>query len=82
LTSTGHGAAAWTIDRVDDTSYFALTSSGRASRRCSWVGTMWLLVTLYRSMSSSIVSGVQRSMSTTGWPRCSDAPTKASTAVW
>ena len=41
LTSTGHGAAAWIMCRSDDTSYLARVSSGRASRRWNWVGTMW-----------------------------------------
>jgi hypothetical protein len=46
LVSTGHGAAACTIDRNDDTSYFNLTSSGSCSMRLNIVGTMWLWVTL------------------------------------
>ena len=41
LTSSGHGAAAWTMCRSDDTSYFARTSSGSASSRWNCVGTMW-----------------------------------------
>ena len=82
LTSGGHGAAAWTMCRSDDTSYFAFTSSGRASSRTNWVGTMWVFVTRYRSMSSSIPSGVQWSITTTVWPMWIAPPAKTRTAVW
>ena len=43
---------------------------------------MWLWVTSYFSMSSSIPSGDHLSMSTTGWPMCSDELAKTNTAVW
>ncbi len=82
MTSGGHGAAAWTMLRVDDTSYFAFTSSGSARSRLNCVGTMWLWVTLYLSISSSMPSGVHLSMRITRWPRCSELPVKCSTAVW
>ena len=82
FTSGGHGAAACTMQRVDDTSYLARTSSGRASSRWNWVGTMWLVVTLCSSMSWSIPSGDHLSMTTTVWPMCSALAVHISTAVW
>ena len=78
----GHGAAACTMCRSDDTSYCAFTSSGSASRRWNCVGTMWLFVTPYFSMSCSMRSGVHLSISTTVWPTCSAPPANTSTAVW
>ena len=46
------------MQRIDEQSYLARTSSGRARSRWSWVGTMCDVVTRCRSMSSSIPSGV------------------------
>jgi hypothetical protein len=43
---------------------------------------MWLVVTLYFSMSFSMSSGVHLSISTTEWPRCIEADANMSTAVW
>ena len=74
LTSTGQGAAAWIMCRRDERSYLFRVSSGRASRRWNWVGTMWEVVTWYCSMSWSISSGIHLSMSTTVWPRWMEAP--------
>ncbi len=82
LISGGHGAAACTMWRSDDMSYCAFTSSGSASKRWNCVGTMWLFVTPYFSMSCSMRSGVHLSMSTTVWPACSAPPANTSTAVW
>ena len=82
LVSTGQGAAAWTMERSDDTSAAARTSSGSWSRRLNMVGTMWEVVTRRRSMSSSAPSAVQRSMSTAVWPMCSDMVVQLLTAVW
>ena len=70
------------MQRVDEQSYFARTSSGRARRRCSWVGTMCEVVTLCSSISRSISSASHLSMSTTLWPRCSELLVQSSTAVW
>ena len=55
-------------------SYLARVSSGSASSRWNWVGTMWELVTWYFSMSWSISSGTHLSISTTVWPRWMEAP--------
>ena len=55
---------------------------GKASSRWNCVGTMCEVVTLYCSISLSIPSGSHLSMSTTVWPRCSDAPPNRMTAVW
>ena len=74
LTSIGQGAAAWIMCWREDRSYLLRVSSGRASRRWNWVGTMWELVTLYFSMSWSISSGIHLSISTTVWSRWMDAP--------
>ena len=82
LTSFGHGAAPWIIERSDETSYLARTSSGSASSRVNCVGTMWLCVTLYRSIRRSISSASKRSISTTLCPSWIEMPTKLSTAVW
>ena len=81
LDLVGHGAAPWIIARSDDTSYFARTSSGRASSRVNCVGTMWLCVTWYRSMRRSISSASKRSISTAVCPSWIEMPTKFSTAV-
>ena len=70
------------MQRVDETSYLARTSSGSASRRWNWVGTMCDVVTLCSSMSCSISSGVHLSMRTTLWPMCSELAVHISTAVW
>ena len=51
------------------------------SRRWNCVGTMWLVVTRYFSISRSISSGAHLSISTTGWPRCMEAEAKTNTAV-
>ena len=82
MTSSGHGAAPWIIARNDFRSYLAFTSSGSASRRWNWVGTMWLWVTAYRSISRSISSGDQWSISTAVCPSWIEMTTKLSTAVW
>jgi hypothetical protein len=82
LTSCGHGAAPWIIARRDETSYRARTSSGSASSRLNWVGTMWLYVTRCRSMSRSISSASNRSMSTAVCPSWIASVAKFSTAVW
>ena len=74
FTSTGHGAAAWIMCCSEDMSYLFRVSSGRASSRWNWVGTMWEVVTLYCSMSWSICSGIHLSISTTVWPRWTEAP--------
>ncbi len=68
--------------RSDDRSYLERTSSGRASSRWNWVGTMCDVVTLYCSISCSMCSGSHLSISTTVWPKLIDAPEKRSTAVW
>ena len=78
----GQGAAACTMQRHEETSWRARTSSGSASRRWNCVGTMWLVVTRYFSMSSSMPSGVHLSISTTGWPMWSEQDANTNTAVW
>ncbi len=74
FTSTGHGAAAWIMCSREDMSYLVRVSSGSASSRWNWVGTMCELVTLYFSMSWSISSGTHLSISTTVWRRWMEAP--------
>ena len=49
--------------------------------RWSCVGTMWLTVTLYLSMSRRQSSGFHLSITTTGWPRCIEPDANISTAV-
>ena len=68
--------------RSEDTSYLSRTSSGSASRRWNWVGTMCEVVTRRSSMSRSMSSGSHLSISTMVCPRCSEALPKRSTAVW
>ena len=68
--------------RSDDMSYLPRTSSGRASSRWNWVGTMCEVVTRCSSMRRSISSGIHLSMRTTVWPMCNDALPKRRTAVW
>ena len=46
------------------------------------VGTMWVWVTPWRSISSSVSAAFQRFMSTTVWPRCSDIVTNRPPAAW
>ena len=70
------------MQRIEDRSYAVRTSSGRASSRRNWVGTMWLWVTRYRSTRRSVSSGSQRSISTTGCPSWTEIVAKFSTAVW
>ncbi len=82
MTSGGHGAAAWIMQRSELTSYRERTGSGSASSRLNCVGTMWLLVTRCRSTRPSRASGSKRSISTTGWPRVMEIVAKFSTAVW
>ena len=77
LTSIGHGAAAWIMWRRDVTSYLPRTSSGSASRRWNWVGTMCEVVTRHSSMSRSMSSGSHLSISTIVWPRWMEALPKA-----
>ncbi len=67
--STGQGAAAWITWRSEDVSWRSRTSSGSCRRRWNIVGTMWVCVTRWRSMSSSVSAAPQRSMSTTVWPK-------------
>ena len=62
FTSIGHGAAAWIAYVIDDTSYFARTSSGSCSMRWNCVGTMCVCVQPYCSISASVCSGSHLSM--------------------
>ena len=68
--------------RSDDTSYFALASSGTPSRRTNWVGTMCVLVTRYLSISRSMSSGAHLSITTSVCPMWIAEPANTSTAVW
>ena len=53
------GAAAWIADFMEETSYFWRTSSGSFSMRTNMVGTHWLILALYFSMSFSACFGVE-----------------------
>lgn len=65
LAGIGHGAAAWTIISIDDTSWRRRTSLGSFSIRMNMVGTHWLWVMRCSSMSASARSASKRSITTT-----------------
>ena len=82
LTSAGQGAALWITARSEPVSNRVRTSSGSASNRRNWVGTVCVWVTRCACTKRSDSAGSQRSISTTGWPSCREIVAKLSTAVW
>ena len=79
---TGQGAAACSSQRIEERSYRCRTSSGSASSRLNWVGTMWVLVTRYFSTRASACSESQESMYTTQCPIWTAPHPNTVTAVW
>src|SRR6266540_4338195 len=82
LIGTGHGAAAWTMDSSDETSYFVRTSSGSLSSRENIVGTICECVMRWRSTSWRNCSGSKRSMITEVPPKRIVTDTLACGAEW
>ena len=56
---------------IDDTSYLALTSSGRANKRTKWVGTITVVAVLYLSIAASVASASKRPRMTDETPATS-----------
>ena len=59
FTGTGHGAAAWIAISSDDRSYLLRSLGGSLSMRLNIVGTSWLCVTWYFSISAQVVLGIE-----------------------
>ena len=68
FTRIGHGAAATTIERIEDTSWRARTAAGRSTRRLSSVGAMNVVVQRWRAIARSASSASNFGMTTTVCP--------------
>ena len=64
----GHLAPVCATSFIDDTSYLAFTSSGSASIRTKWVGTMTVVSVRYRSIAAIVASASNLARITDGTP--------------
>ena len=73
MTGIGQGAAAWIAVTWLDRSCFHRSASGSFSMRTNMLGTHWLWVTRWRSISARLSRASKRSMTTLVAPRAIEA---------
>ncbi len=71
MTRIGHGAAATTSARIEETSWRARTETGRSTMRFTRVGAMKVEVQRWRAIARSASSGSNFRITTTVPPKTS-----------